>query len=126
MKNHGTLDKFVGDCTMAIWNAPVEQEDYVMNACRAALDMVEGSKSLSQELLEKFGRTVSFGIGVHCGSAVVGNIGAEMRMDFTAIGDTVTPAPGWKQRSGRENLYQSGSGKPSWKQDSGDVLRGWY
>ena len=60
-----------------------------MNACKAALDMVEGSKALSQELLEKFGRTVSFGIGVHCGSAVVGNIGAEMRMDFTAIGDTV-------------------------------------
>ena len=89
MKNHGTLDKFVGDCTMAIWNAPIPQEDYVMRACRAALDMVEGSKALSQELLEKFGRTVSFGIGVHCGNAVVGNIGAEMRMDFTAIGDTV-------------------------------------
>ena len=43
MKNHGTLDKFVGDCTMAIWNAPIEQEDYVMNACKAAVDMVEGS-----------------------------------------------------------------------------------
>lgn len=47
MKNHGTLDKFVGDCTMVIWNAPVPQEDYVMNACKAALDMVEGSKALS-------------------------------------------------------------------------------
>lgn len=89
MKNHGTLDKFVGDCTMAIWNAPIAQEDYVMNACKAALDMVEGSRALSKELLDKFGRTVSFGIGVRCGSAVVGNIGAEMRMDFTAIGDTV-------------------------------------
>ncbi len=86
MKNKGTLDKFVGDCTMAIWNAPIAQEDYAMKACQAALDMVEGSKALSQELMDKFGRTVSFGIGVHCGSAVVGNIGAEMRMDFTAIG----------------------------------------
>ncbi len=92
MENHGTLDKFVGDCTMAIWNAPLPQEDYIMNACRAALDMVEGSAALARELQETYGRTVSFGVGVHCGSAVVGNIGAEMRMDFTAIGDTVNTA----------------------------------
>ena len=107
MKNHGTLDKFVGDCTMAIWNAPVEQEDYVMNACKAALDMVEGSKALSQELLEKFGRTVSFGIGVHCGSAVVGNIGAEMRMDFTAIGDTVNTSARLEANAPAGKIYIS-------------------
>ncbi len=92
MENHGTLDKFVGDCTMAIWNAPLKQEDYIMNACKAALDMVEGSKELEKELRETYGRTVSFGVGVHCGKAVVGNIGAQMRMDFTAIGDTVNTA----------------------------------
>lgn len=107
MKNHGTLDKFVGDCTMAIWNAPIEQDDYVMKACRAALDMVEGSKSLSQELLEKFGRTVSFGIGVHCGSAVVGNIGAEMRMDFTAIGDTVNTSARLEANAPAGKIYIS-------------------
>lgn len=107
MKNHGTLDKFVGDCTMAIWNAPIKQEDYVMNACRAALDMVEGSKALSQELLEKFGRTVSFGIGVHCGSAVVGNIGAEMRMDFTAIGDTVNTSARLEANAPAGKIYIS-------------------
>ena len=92
MKNRGTLDKFVGDCTMAIWNAPLPQKDYVMLACRAALDMVEGAKALGDELQARWGRTVSFGVGVHCGSAVVGNIGAQMRMDFTAIGDTVNTA----------------------------------
>ena len=107
MKNHGTLDKFVGDCTMAIWNAPIKQEDYVMNACRAALDMVEGSKALSQELLEKFGRTVSFGIGVHCGNAVVGNIGAEMRMDFTAIGDTVNTSARLEANAPAGKIYIS-------------------
>ena len=107
MKNHGTLDKFVGDCTMAIWNAPIEQEDYVMNACKAALDMVEGSKALSQELLDKFGRTVSFGIGVHCGSAVVGNIGAEMRMDFTAIGDTVNTSARLEANAPAGKIYIS-------------------
>ena len=92
MKNHGTLDKFVGDCTMAFWNAPLPQDDAVYLACRAAMDMVEGSKALGEELMERFGRTVSFGIGVNWGPAVVGNIGASMRMDYTAIGDTVNTA----------------------------------
>ena len=92
MKNHGTLDKFVGDCTMAFWNAPVPQEDAVYLACRAAMDMVEGSKAVGEELMARFGRTVSFGIGVNWGSAVVGNIGAPKRMDYTAIGDTVNTA----------------------------------
>ncbi|MBR5269724.1 MAG: adenylate/guanylate cyclase domain-containing protein [Anaerotignum sp.] len=92
MKNGGTLDKFVGDATMAIFNAPLPQEDYIYQAVKAAMDMVEGSKALGEELLQQFGRTVSFGIGVHCGQAVVGNIGAEIRMDYTAIGDTVNTA----------------------------------
>ena len=107
MKNHGTLDKFVGDCTMAIWNAPIAQEDYVMNACKAAVDMVEGSKALSKELMEKFGRTVSFGVGVHCGSAVVGNIGAQMRMDFTAIGDTVNTSARLEANAPAGKIYIS-------------------
>ena len=92
MKNHGTLDKFVGDCTMAFWNAPVAQEDPVYLACCAAMDMVEGSKAVGEELMQRFGRTVSFGIGVNWGPAVVGNIGAPLRMDYTAIGDTVNTA----------------------------------
>ena len=89
LNNHGTLDKFVGDAAMAFWGAPLPQEDYVMLACRAAMDMVKGSKALSQELLAQYGRTVSFGVGVHVGPAVVGNIGSPKRMDYTAIGDTV-------------------------------------
>ena len=89
MRYHGTLDKFVGDCTMAFWNAPLPQEDYVYLACKAAMDMVEGSKALGEELMAKYGRTVSFGVGVHVGQAVIGNIGAPQRMDYTAIGDTV-------------------------------------
>ncbi|MBR1854755.1 MAG: adenylate/guanylate cyclase domain-containing protein [Lachnospiraceae bacterium] len=92
MKNHGILDKFVGDCTMAFWNAPVAQEDAVYLACCAAMDMVEGSRALGEELQKRFGRSVSFGIGVNWGPAVVGNIGAPLRMDYTAIGDTVNTA----------------------------------
>ena len=92
MRYRGTLDKFVGDCTMAFWNAPLPQEDAVYLACRAAMDMVEGSRALGEELMQTYGRTVSFGVGVHVGPAVVGNIGAPRRMDYTAIGDTVNTA----------------------------------
>lgn len=92
LKNGGTLDKFVGDAAMAFWGAPLPREDYVMHAARAAMDMVEGSRALSEELTERYGRTVSFGIGIHLGEAVVGNIGSPRRMDYTAIGDTVNTA----------------------------------
>ncbi|MCI8274188.1 MAG: adenylate/guanylate cyclase domain-containing protein [Lachnospiraceae bacterium] len=92
LKNGGTLDKFVGDAAMAFWGAPLPQEDFVMQAARAARDMAAGSKELSEELLAKYGRTVSFGIGIHLGEAVVGNIGSPRRMDYTAIGDTVNTA----------------------------------
>lgn len=92
LRHHGTLDKFVGDCTMAVWNAPLEQDDPVLLACQAALDMVAGSEALGRELQERFGRTVSFGIGINWGPAVVGNIGAPRRLDYTAIGDTVNTA----------------------------------
>ena len=90
--NSGTLDKFVGDCTMAFWGAPLPQEDSIYKAVKTAFDMIERSEALQKELEEKFGRTVSFGVGVHYGPAVVGNIGAPNRMDYTAIGDTVNTA----------------------------------
>ena len=63
-----------------------------MLACRAAAAMAEGAKPLEEMLQKEYGKTVSFGIGVHVGPAVVGNIGAPMRMDYTAIGDTVNTA----------------------------------
>lgn len=91
-RNGGTLDKYVGDCTMAFWGAPLPQDDCVFKAVKAGLEMVEGAKALGVELQEQFGRTVAFGVGVHFGPAVVGNIGAPARMDYTAIGDTVNTA----------------------------------
>lgn len=91
-KNRGTLDKFVGDATMAVFNSPFDLEDYEFKAVCAAMDMVEGAKELEEKLLKEYGRTVGFGVGVNCGHAVVGNIGCENRMDFTAIGDTVNTA----------------------------------
>lgn len=91
-KNQGTLDKFIGDATMAVFNAPVALEDYIDKAVSAAIDMVQGAKALEKQLEEKYGNRVQFGIGINCGPAIVGNIGSERRMDYTAIGDTVNTA----------------------------------
>ena len=87
--NSGTLDKFVGDAAMAVFNAPFDLEDYEFKAVCAAMDIVEGGKALEKSLMEKYGRTIGFGVGVNVGPAVVGNIGCDFRMDYTAIGDTV-------------------------------------
>lgn len=91
-KYDGTLDKFIGDATMAIFNAPLLLEDHPMQAVKAAWAMKEGSSAVEQKLFERFGLVVKFGIGVHTGPAVFGNIGSKTRMDYTAIGDTVNTA----------------------------------
>ena len=91
-KNGGTLDKFIGDATMAVFNAPFDLDDYIYRAVCTARDIAAGSEELKEKLLERYGKTVSFGIGVNCGNAVVGNIGCDFRMDYTAIGDTVNTA----------------------------------
>ncbi len=87
--NNGTLDKFVGDATMAFWGAPLEQEDPVYYAAKAALEIVEGAARVSDELKNEIGEELRVGVGVHFGPAVVGNMGSEKHMDYTAIGDTV-------------------------------------
>ena len=88
MRYEGTLDKFIGDCAMAFWNAPFEQDEPVQLALKAAIDMIKGAERLNDDL----GFDLGFAIGIHCGKAVIGNIGSYKRMDFTAIGDTVNTA----------------------------------
>ena len=90
--NSGTLDKFVGDATMAVFNSPFDLEDYEYKAVCAAMDIVKGGEAIEEKFQKRFGRSVGFGVGVNCGPAVVGNVGCEFRMDFTAIGDTVNTA----------------------------------
>lgn len=88
----GTLDKFIGDAVMAIFNAPLELENHEVQAVRTAIQIQRRAQAIQRRLEEKYGRTVAFGIGINCGDAVVGNIGAMERLDYTAIGDTVNLA----------------------------------
>ena len=87
----GTLDKFIGDAIMAFWGAPVAHPDHAARAVAAALDMSAALEEMRGELNE-FGAKLEIGIGVHSGSAVVGFVGSNDRLDYTAIGDTVNLA----------------------------------
>ena len=87
----GTLDKFIGDAIMAFWGAPVSYPDHAARAVAAALDMSRALEEMRGELGE-LGAGLEIGIGVHSGSAVVGFIGSNDRLDYTAIGDTVNLA----------------------------------
>lgn len=91
-RHNGMLDKYIGDAAMAVFNAPTDQEDYAFEAICAGLDIRDKGEELGKSLMEKYGRTVRFGVGINCGEAVVGNIGCDFRMDYTAIGDTVNTA----------------------------------
>jgi len=90
---NGTLDKFIGDGVMSLFGAPIHYPNHPELAIRAALEIRKHANRLEQECIRKWGIGVKFGIGINCGPAVVGNIGSEMlRLDYTAIGDTVNLA----------------------------------
>ena len=90
-RHGGTLDKFIGDCIMAFWGAPLEDPRHAEHAVAAALEMEQVLLAFQKELGEA-GRDFDVGIGIHTGPAVVGFIGAEQKLDYTAIGDSVNLA----------------------------------
>lgn len=92
LKYEGTIDKFIGDAIMAIFNAPIRQADHAERAVRCALELDAYAESFRKE---RNSRNIPIGvtrIGVHTGQAVIGNFGSQSRMDFTALGDTVNTA----------------------------------
>lgn len=93
-RHGGTLDKFIGDCIMAFWGAPVDDPQHAARAVAAALEMQDVLLAFKQELAAEGAEVGDFdvGIGVHSGPAVVGFIGAQKKLDYTAIGDTVNLA----------------------------------
>lgn len=93
-RHGGTLDKFIGDAIMAFWNAPTQDNQHATNAVRAALEMAQALDDFKRQLAGEDPTLADFdiGIGIHTGPAVVGFIGAESRLDYTVMGDTVNLA----------------------------------
>lgn len=86
----GTIDKFMGDAVMAWFNAPIPQPDHTLRAVKASLGIKHGIEALHKEL--PIDAHLSFGVGIHFGNAVLGLVGTENRLDYTAIGDSVNTA----------------------------------
>ncbi len=91
-RHGGTVDKFIGDCIMAVWGAPVAQEDHAARALAAAEDMMRFLETANEGWKEKYDVEVRLGIGVNSGEAIVGNIGSDKRMEYTVVGDVVNVA----------------------------------
>lgn len=98
LDRNGTIDKYMGDAIMAFWNAPLDDKQHQLNACEAALDMLERVDELNQERMEEAeeeGRPfipLNVGVGLNTGTCVVGNMGSDMRFDYSVFGDSVNLA----------------------------------
>jgi adenylate cyclase len=91
-KNGGTVDKYVGDCIMALYNVPFEHPDHAKQAVRTAIEIQEHTRILSEKWRAKAGVELRNGVGICTGEAIVGTLGSRQRLEYTAIGDTVNLA----------------------------------
>ena len=98
LERKGTIDKYMGDCIMAFWNAPLDDAQHAEDGCRSALEMVAAMAPLNARLEQEAkdeGRKhldLKVGLGLNSGDAVVGNMGTAQRMDYSVLGDTVNTA----------------------------------
>jgi adenylate cyclase len=95
LNHRGTIDKYIGDCVMAFWNAPIDDPDHATHACECSIAMMDALDVLNRELVsEGFYKShkvnpIAVSIGLNTGVCVVGNMGSEMRFDYSALGDAV-------------------------------------
>jgi adenylate cyclase len=92
MKNNGTIDKYMGDCIMAFWNAPIDTANHKELAINSALQMIDKLKELNNNNGFGDNNNINIGIGINTGKCIVGNMGSEQRFDYSVIGDSVNLA----------------------------------
>jgi adenylate cyclase len=98
LEHHGTIDKYMGDAVMAFWNAPLDNADHAANACAAALKMMKNLDAVNAKRKEEAKESgtpyvpLRIGIGINTGDCVVGNMGSDMRFDYSVLGDSVNLA----------------------------------
>jgi PAS domain S-box-containing protein len=105
LSQQGTIDKFMGDAIMAWFNAPIPQPDHTLRAVRTALAIRRSVEALYAELPQA--AHLAFGIGIHCGEAVLGLIGTEKRLEYTAIGDSVNTSKRIQENSAPNQILLS-------------------
>jgi len=91
-QHHGVVDKYIGDAIMALWNAPSRDEDHVAHACAAVLACRNAGRDLAESWTRRGIPAFGTRFGLHCGEAVVGNVGGADRINFTAVGGTINLA----------------------------------
>ena len=100
----GTIDKYMGDCIMAFWNAPSEDPFHREKSIEAAFKMSEALNKLNESLDRKGENKLSIGIGINSGECIVGNMGSEKRFDYTVLGDAVNLASRLEGQSGNYGM----------------------
>ena len=90
--NEGTIDKFMGDCIMAVFGAPVEHSDDVYRAVKSGVEIQKRIEEMNKQRITEGKQDIHVGIGINYGEAVVGNIGSTQRLEYTVIGDSVNTA----------------------------------
>ena len=92
LKHGGTIDKYMGDCIMAFWGAPLPDENHIENATKAAIEMRIALEELNETLAEEGLDQINTGAGINSGPCVVGNFGSSTRFDYSVLGDAVNLA----------------------------------
>lgn len=105
----GTVNQFTGDGIMALFGAPVAHEDHAQRACRAALRIQSALKAYGDEVKREYGVAFRMRIGINSGAVVVGAIGDDLRMDYTAVGDTTNLAARIQQTAREGEVWVSGN-----------------
>ena len=104
LEHEGTLDKFMGDAVMAMWNSPDHQADHALRACQAALEIIRRSLNAHKDFTNPDHQLI-FRVGVTTGPAIVGNVGTSQLFNYTAIGDTVNLAQRLQVAAQRGQVY---------------------